>query len=172
LDSLEVRDITQPILREGREKFHLMVGIVSQIAAGQYEIFDVSSETGIPQVGDVFDLAGVYCREVYKTGETVAITEIEGQKGMCLHPLYTVIACEAYISSPIIVNGVTWGTLNFTSFDIREAAFSADEIAMRSATDCLQERGRRDPKGRWHQLTGREPEDIDRDLWLKTHVLS
>jgi GAF domain-containing protein len=93
-----------------------------------YEVVAVSSETGIPGVGDTYPLDSVYCRDVVKTGVTVAITEIDGLQGMSLHPLYNSIPCESYISSPIHVEGKVWGTLNFTSLEKRDMPFSEAEI--------------------------------------------
>lgn len=117
------------ILQDGRHRFGAMLGIVSRITARGYEIFAVSSATGIPETGEIFPLDAVYCREVVKSRKTVAITEINGVPGMRLHPLYDCIPCEFYISSPIEIGGKVWGTLNFTSFTIRSAPFSPDDIA-------------------------------------------
>lgn len=124
----QLRDFCVDTLRDGRQNHRLTTGIVSHIYDGKYEVFAVDSETGIPQAGDIFELRAVYCREVLDKGQSVAITQIDGIPGMCLHPLYEIIPCEVYLSSPLIVNGVSWGTLNYTSFEIREAPFSSDDI--------------------------------------------
>lgn len=58
----------------------------------------------------------------------MGITEIDGNPGMQLHPLYDIIPCEAYVNSPIIVNDSVWGTLNYTSFETREEPFSLHDI--------------------------------------------
>ena len=110
-----------------------MMGIVSHIHDGKYDVVAVSSETGIPVVGDCYPVEAVYCREVLATKKTVAITEIEGVKGMSLHPLYDEIPCGFYISSPILVKGKVWGTLNYTSLEIRDTPFSDDDIAYNEA---------------------------------------
>ena len=125
----ELRSICADTLREGREKHGLSVGIVSRIYDGNYEVFAVDSETGIPQAGDVYGVQAVYCREVLDKKQSVAITQIDNTPGMCLHPLYELIPCETYISSPLVVNGAIWGTLNYTSFEIRNAPFSSSDIA-------------------------------------------
>lgn len=118
------------ILQAGCDRFQAMVGIVSHIAQGDYTVMAVASETGIPLVGDCYALNAVYCREVYEQKRTVAITEIDGVPGMCLHPLYAQIPCEFYISAPILLPEATvWGTLNFTSFEKRLTPFTADDIA-------------------------------------------
>lgn len=129
----EVRQLARGILTEGRHRFGAMLGIVSQIHNGTYGIFAASSATGIPEAGDRYPLAAVYCREVVECRHTVAITEINGEQGMRLHPLYDAIPCEFYISSPIFVGGEVWGTLNFTSFTKRDAPFSVEDIAYNEA---------------------------------------
>lgn len=127
------RRLANDILTAGRLRFGAMLGIVSRIQDGTYEIFAVSSDTGIPEVGDAYPLDAVYCREVFQSRRTVAITEIEGVRGLRLHPLYDAIPCEFYISSPILVGNAVWGTLNYTSLQWRETPFSAADIAFNEA---------------------------------------
>lgn len=117
------------LLDEGRLRFGMMMGIVSKVDGESYEIFSASSDTGIPEIGDLYKLDAVYCREVLLKGKTVAITEIKGVQGMHLHPLYDSIPCEAYISSPIFYGGRIWGTLNFTSLEKRNTPFSAEDVS-------------------------------------------
>ena len=127
------REFALGILNAGRSYFVATLGIVSRIQDGTYEIFAVSSDTGIPEVGDRYPLTAVYCRDVVQSGKTVAIAEIDGVPGMCLHPLYNVIPCEFYISSPILVAGKVWGTVNFTSLEKRATPFSAADISYNEA---------------------------------------
>lgn len=124
----DVRALATEILHEGRMKFDSMIGIVSHIYDGTYEVFAVNSVTGTPQVGEKFGLRAVYCREVYEKRKTIALAEIKGIPGLRLHPLYTLIPCEVYISSPIIIDGSVWGTLNYTSMIIRDTPFSLEDV--------------------------------------------
>jgi len=128
MDTGGLRGICREILRDGRQHFGLMMGIVSHIHDNRYEILAVDSEIATPHAGDIFNLQAVYCREVVEKKQTIAITEIDGQAGMCLHPLYKYVPCEVYISSPIMVNGEVWGTLNYTSMDVRLNPFSSEDI--------------------------------------------
>ena len=129
MNTAELREICVGALREGRQRHSLAVGIVSHIYDDKYAIFAVDSETGIPQAGDVFDVQAVYCREVIESKRSLAITQVDSTPGMRLHPLYEYIPCETYISSPLIVDGEIWGTLNYTGFEVREIPFSASDIA-------------------------------------------
>jgi GAF domain-containing protein len=121
------------ILNEGRSRFDAMLGIVSRIEKGQYEVFAVSSDTGIPDKGDCYPLSAVFCRDVFEHRKTFAITEIDGVQGMRLHPLYETIPCEFYLGSPIFVDGKVWGTLNFTSLANKDVPFSAADVANNEA---------------------------------------
>lgn len=133
----EIRKLASAILKQGYRRFNAMLGIVSRIDSGNYEIFAVASDTGIPEVGDTYPLNAVYCRDVVAGQRTIAITEINGVAGLRLHPLYDSIPCEFYISSPILVDGRVWGTLNYTSLAKRKTPFSAEDIAY-NETAALQ----------------------------------
>ena len=116
------------ILDAGIKRYPVLVGIVSRIENNNYEIFATVSDTGIFKEGDVYNLDSVYCRDVYRRGETVAITQIDNVRGLKLHPLYKDIPLEVYISSPVMVDGQVWGTLNFSSLDTSEKDFTDDDI--------------------------------------------
>ena len=116
------------LLAEGKQRHGMSVGIVSQVVGERYEVVAVDSDTGIPQTGDVYPLGATYCLAVIDGRHSMAITEIDGEPGMRLHPLYEDIPCEAYLSSPIIVGDRVWGTLNYTSFEIRERPFSPRDV--------------------------------------------
>lgn len=133
MNNAKARKLALGVLDEGRRRFDAMLGIVSRIQDDTYEIFAVSSATGIPEAGDRYPLSAVYCRDVVQARRTVAITEIDGVPGLCLHPLYDAIPCEFYISSPILVGGRVWGTVNFTSLARRAKPFSDQDIAHNEA---------------------------------------
>jgi hypothetical protein len=44
--------ICASVLNDGRGRFNAMLGIVSRVQDGEYEVFAVSSDTGIPYKGD------------------------------------------------------------------------------------------------------------------------
>jgi GAF domain-containing protein len=129
-DTQRLKQLCDEILQKGCARYDQPLGIVSRISGNKYTIQAVSTISGIPQVGDLYALDAVYCREVYETKKTVTITEFDGVPGMRRHPLYDTIPCETYISSPILVDGEVWGTLNYSGFEVRETPFSADEVAL------------------------------------------
>lgn len=125
-----LNNICKEVLSDGTQALILDTGVVSHIHNDHYEIVAVKSATNAFVAGEVFELNGTYCREVYRTGKTLALTEIEGVPGLRNHPLYLDLSLEAYISAPIFHNDKVWGTVNFTSMKIRSQAFSHMDITL------------------------------------------
>ena len=122
-------DNCHKLLDEGAVELGLPVGIVSHIFNGNYQIVAINCGTMQMMDGSVFPLQDTYCRDVYQSGKTIAVTEIDGVKGMRLHPLYIKLPLEAYLSSPIRHHDRVWGTVNFTSPKTREP-FTAFDIQL------------------------------------------
>jgi len=118
------------ILSTGLEALSLKLGVISRIEHGLYKIVSVISENNIFVTGEVFRLHDTYCREVIEKGETIALTKLDGSDGLRKHPLYDQMPLEAYIATPIYKNGLVWGTLNFSSSNIRYAPFETKEISI------------------------------------------
>ena len=124
-----IRKLCDEIIAEGMEKLGMTMGIVSRIKQDLYEIVAVSSKPVVFVVGESFQLKDTFCREVVEKGATIALTEQGGVPGLCLHPLYSEgAALEAYISTPLYYNGEIWGTLNFSSLEIKSHSFNDEDI--------------------------------------------
>ena len=136
-----VKAFCKEILDEGLEIFDLSLGIVSKVENNIYQIVAVMPEDGVFQAGELFDLKDTYCREVIETGSTVALTQLGKTPGLCKHPLYSGLSLEAYIATPITIDGKVWGTLNFSSMKIRDQEFSKEEIDLiQSRAESLAEK--------------------------------
>jgi GAF domain-containing protein len=105
-------DYAHQLLEAGTKQLDLPVGIVSYIFNDNYQIVAINCELETMKEGAILPLRDTYCNDVYKTGRTLALTEIEGLRN---HPLYISMPLEAYISAPILHNEKIWGTVNFTS---------------------------------------------------------
>ncbi|MGJ8653399.1 MAG: GAF domain-containing protein [Opitutaceae bacterium] len=125
----ELRVSCHQLLDEGVKRLDLPIGIVSHIYSGLYTIISINSEVTGFVAGAIFPLNNTYCRDVFESGQTKAITDIEGVPGMRLHPLYLNLPLEAYIGAPIFHNGSVWGTINFSSTQIH-APFTSGNIAL------------------------------------------
>ena len=111
------------VLECGGRLLGMATGIVSEIQDDTYTVRAVRSALAI-MVGDAFALPDTYCAEVAHTGQLVAVGEVGAEEGMCVHPVYVAMRLEAYISTPIEVDGELVGTLNFTDLTPRKGAFA------------------------------------------------
>ncbi len=115
-------------LRSGIEIFQMQTGIVSHITDDlKYIVKDVQTPLEVIQKGDVYELEGTYCREVYETRRTLGFPHVGRIKELQHHPVYENLKLESYISAPIFVQEKLYGTLNFTSLIPREHGFSEHE---------------------------------------------
>ena len=126
--SNQILSLANSLLSEGRNRFSMPMGVVSRIENNEYKIIAISSKTGVFIPGESFKLMNTYCRDVYESGKTIALTKMKGCKGLNKHPLYESLPLEAYISSPIIVKDKVWGTINFSSMTLRTNTFSEEDI--------------------------------------------
>jgi hypothetical protein len=117
----------EELLKDGVYNMNMPMGIVSHIYSGIYRIVAINHPMGVFIAGAVFSLNETYCRDVVVTQKTIAINEINGGKGLRLHPLYISLPLEAYIGTPIISENQVWGTINFTSTHVRKP-FTATDI--------------------------------------------
>ncbi|VUD66700.1 Signal-transduction histidine kinase senX3 [Thalassocella blandensis] len=119
--------IVRDCLRAGIEIFGMETGIVSRIEGHDYTVMDVVSNSDTIKKGDVFPLVGTYCHEVFQSGSVLGFPHVGALEFMLDHPVYVNLKLEAYLSSPIEVDGALYGTLNFTSSSEREFGFSEHE---------------------------------------------
>lgn len=125
---LDFEQRVDAILHLGTEHFGLPIGIFSKIDGETYEIQQaIHPEDGL-KPGMSFDLANTYCSHVVTADDVrgfhhVAESEIHS------HPCYKNFALEAYLGAPIIVDGVRFGTLNFSS-PAPTRPFSGHDIEM------------------------------------------
>lgn len=128
MEPVELHNLYNVILTEGNNTFSTTMGIVSHIENDEYEIIAVESIANVFVSGESFPLNQTYCRDVYSTGKTMALTELDGKPGLQCHPLYKNLPIEAYISTPILKDGIIWGTLNFSSMILTSHPFSDSDI--------------------------------------------
>ena len=114
-------------LLAGIEVFGLETGIVSEITGDSYRICDVISPLDILEKNQVFELKDTYCSEVVRSGMILGFPEVGKLEYMSCHPVYQNLKLEAYLSAPILVEGQLFGTLNFTSTQVRLRGFSCHE---------------------------------------------
>lgn len=115
------------ILNEGLKAFNLSLGIISQIEGERYSLLAVSPTRGDISAGMVFELKDTYCQRVVSENRIISVEHAGEHPGFNNHPVYIGMRLESYISAPIWVRENLWGTLNFSSTQVRAISFSEDD---------------------------------------------
>lgn len=105
--------------------FGLEVGIASHILGDDYTVLAVSDNPFEIEKGAVFELQGTYCREVFNKKKTVSVHQAGKTEPFKSHPVYENLKLESYISAPVFVDRVLYGTINFSSTSVRESVFQS-----------------------------------------------
>ncbi|MFW2372525.1 MAG: GAF domain-containing protein [Gammaproteobacteria bacterium] len=118
-------------LKAGCEYFEMKTGIISKVVDNRYIIRAVYSTMGdIFSPGMEFELQNTYCEAVIQKKDFISYLQVGKIPTMVLHPVYVAVQLESYMGVPLYNNKQIDGTLNFSSFQVREQAFSSDEIAL------------------------------------------
>ncbi|GAB5535488.1 MAG: hypothetical protein Rubg2KO_17370 [Rubricoccaceae bacterium] len=108
----------------------LDIGILSRITPedDRYEVMACSVPDGVDMApGDVYSLGETYCSITLHSQDGVAIDEMGASEHQG-HPCYAAFELESYIGAPVIVDGETIGTLNFSSSEPRHEPFSEADL--------------------------------------------
>ncbi|HFO2533866.1 TPA: diguanylate cyclase [Yersinia enterocolitica] len=115
------------ILNKGLKAFNLSLGIISQIEGDRYSLLSVSPTGGDISAGMVFELKNTYCQRVVNENRIISVEHAGEHPDFNTHPVYIGMQLESYISAPIWVREKLWGTLNFSSTQVRAMSFSEDD---------------------------------------------
>jgi GAF domain-containing protein len=110
-------------LKEGLTMLGLDLGIVSNITGNKYIIFFFAPHTAQLAEGQVFDLSTTYCALTIENQDVIAIDHMADSPNSG-HPCYSTFSLESYIGVPILVDGLPYGTLNFSSSSPRAVLFT------------------------------------------------
>lgn len=123
------REKIQQLLELGLETFELSIGIVSHVKDDIYTIEHIKGPAEAPLPGTTFKFRETYCTHTYAANGARAF-ENAGRSKISDHPCYRNFKLESYIGAPIIVDGQRYGTLNFSSPEVHERPFSANELSL------------------------------------------
>ncbi|EHE8216796.1 diguanylate cyclase [Salmonella enterica] len=115
------------ILNKGLKEFNLSLGIISKVERDNYFLLSVLPLDGDLSEGEVFELKKTYCQRVINEKKVISIEHAGIQSDYNTHPVYINMKLESYISAPIWVRGCVWGTLNFSSTQVRYEPFSEED---------------------------------------------
>ena len=119
---------TRALLQLGCERFGLDIGILARVQRETYEVLDVvaPSDLGLHS-GQRFELGKTYCSMTLASHGPLAHEHI-GESELATHPAYREFHLESYIGTPVVVGGMVFGTLNFSSFSPKNRKFSDADI--------------------------------------------
>lgn len=130
-------DIAQ-ILKLGCEIFELEVGLISEIYKDQYRVHLISKNPYGFQNNQVFDLGDTICKRVIKNRKTHLLNNLEEDSELSSHPIHKEKNIKCYLGTPIFVQGKIYGTLSFTSVNVRETPIDeSDKILLELFSKCL-----------------------------------
>nr|WP_067285864.1 PAS domain S-box protein [Marinobacterium profundum] len=112
----------EQLLQLGKDVFELPLAIVSCIEADDYLVEFISGPEGAPEPGTRFSLSGTYCVHCLQADSPLGFHHA-GESDISEHPCYQNFGLEAYIGAPLLVDGLRYGTLNFSGPDARAQPF-------------------------------------------------
>lgn len=104
------------LLKMGLERFNLDIGILAKIDNNLYVVTECVVPDGMELSSGVeFDFASTYCHITCGADGPTAIEHVGINDKYASHPAYQAFGLESYIGMPIKLNGMLYGTLNFSS---------------------------------------------------------
>lgn len=123
--SLATDEKIREILKMGCAHFQTDSALVSWVRGDDYTVLYNYSDIAEIERGSSFKIADCCCAKALATNGPVAINSTQNS-GCGPHPCYSLFVLETYIGVPLIVDGATFGTLNFTSPETRAPFEKAD----------------------------------------------
>ncbi|MED5387618.1 MAG: GAF domain-containing protein, partial [Pseudomonadota bacterium] len=130
LDGADSGALYRQYLETGRRLFGLSVGIISRVVEQDYQVLAVEMDNGAIRAGQHFELGDTYCAQVLKKQGTVALHDVGALESLRSHPSYTELQLQAYLATPIRVQGEIVGTLNFSDTRPRLDPFSVEDVEL------------------------------------------
>ena len=126
----QFKDRVDSLLTRGLDELSMTLGVVARIERDNYEIVAVQSNSGAYVPGEKYELGQSFSRDVFENQRIIAENSIDNSPRTLLHPLYRSLPLESDIGAPIVVQGLTWGCVDFSSMAQRDEAFGARELKL------------------------------------------
>ncbi|MEG5139119.1 MULTISPECIES: EAL domain-containing protein [unclassified Microcoleus] len=121
-------ELVADYLTAGCLMFGLSIGIMAEVQDETFIVRAAKADLGYFVPGLELHLSDTYCAPVIKLKKTVSYSHIGADMEMREHPAYQKCHSESYIGTPIFVNNKIYGTLSFSSREIKTKNFEYQEI--------------------------------------------
>lgn len=111
---LNFKERVNAILKLGSQQFDLPIAIFSKIIGNNYIVQQAIHPENALEKGMTFPLNETYCSHVYHANDVQCFSHVSNSD-ISSHPCFINFGLEAYIGAPIFVDGIRYGTLNFSS---------------------------------------------------------
>lgn len=118
------------ILKLGCELLNLETGIISKVYNNNYTLLYLNSPLDVLEENSIFELENTYCHTVVEHKSCVYYQQVGKIRAMRSHPVYQNLKLESYIGMPLYLDNKLYGTLNFSSQQIKPKAFSWHELEL------------------------------------------
>ncbi len=121
-------ELLDDYLTAGCLMFGLSMGIMAEVEGENFIVRAAKTDLAYFVRGLELKLSDTFCAAVIKLKKTVAYAHIGAKEEMREHPAYQLCKSESYIGTPIFINNRTYGTLSFSSREIKKKDFEYQEI--------------------------------------------
>ena len=121
-----IEDLFTSYIEAGCQMFGLNTGTIAQIEDSTYRIMAIESPLDL-QVDYRVACKNIDCTEASETKASVTVSKVGQIELMKNHPVYSNFKLEAFIGTPIFVNGELYGTLTFCDTNPKESEFTKGE---------------------------------------------
>jgi diguanylate cyclase (GGDEF)-like protein/PAS domain S-box-containing protein len=121
-------ELLDDYLTAGCLMFGLTMGIMAEVEGETFIVRAAKTDLEYFVRGLELKLSDTFCAAVIKLKKTVAYAHIGAKEEMREHPAYQLCKSESYIGTPIFINNKTYGTLSFSSREIKKKDFEYQEI--------------------------------------------
>ncbi len=126
-DSMSFDAKIAKLLEMGAARFALPVAMVARVREGRYEVVAIHAPEDFPVIpGAVFPLEETVCKNIVDSDRPIGIEQIPESDAVGSRER-AAFGFGAYLGAAIRVDGTTYGTLSFASFEPRTDRFSGTE---------------------------------------------
>jgi hypothetical protein len=126
-DSISLEAKIDKLLEMGASRFDMEVAMVARIRKSRYEVIAIQSpESFAVTSGAVYSLEETFCKNTLNSERPVGLEQISESNGM-VSLGSAAFPFSAYLGAAIAVNGTSYGTLSFASFEPRKDRFNGTD---------------------------------------------